>query len=129
MAREVLSESLRAFIDEYVSSFLAWDIIVLFSHNPGLRGGVGEIAKFLGRNPDDLEEALGELVEKGLVKSAPLSTPTGEANGGQECLEKDCLYFYDITSELASRVTEFVKALDYREKRLAILTMLLGKSR
>lgn len=115
MAREILGESVCAFIDKYVDSFLAWDVIVLFSHNPGLRDGAEEIAKFLGRKPEDLEEALEGLVKKGLIESA--------------CSEKSEVYFYNPSHQLARQVAEFVKVLGSREKRLAVLAKLLKKQR
>lgn len=54
---ENLDADLKNFIDEHITSFLAWDILVFFQKNESGSNGVGELSRKLGRREEDVEIA------------------------------------------------------------------------
>lgn len=108
-SRGILGEELNDFIEEYVDSFVKWDLVTFFSFNPDVSGGVEDLAGRLGRKADEIQEALEGLTEKKLLK---LDT-------------KDKTYSFFPSDELRDKVKAFCDALEDRDKRLEILAKLL----
>lgn len=106
-----LDKEITAFIDEYVNSFVKWDLVTFFSYNSDAIGTVADIAGRLGRAEKDVGKALEELVRKGLLKK--------QSDG------KKTLYSYEPSDELKKKVASFVQCLEDRTKRLQILAKLL----
>lgn len=106
-----LDKETTAFVNEYINSFVKWDLITFFSYNPEAIGTVADIAGRLGRTEKDVREALANLVRKGLLGK--------RSEGGKT------LYYYEPSDELEKKVTSFVKCLEDRTQRLQILAKLL----
>ncbi len=104
-----IDKELSRFIEEYVDSFVKWDLITYFYYTADSNGSPTEISSRLGRKQDEVEEALKILSEKGLV----------EYNK-----ERD-IYTYTPTEELEKRAEQFCEALEDRDTRLDILAKLL----
>lgn len=105
-----LDEELIFFIENYVDSFVKWDVIAFFCLNPETVGVAVDIANRLGRKESDVEEALEELVQKKLLKKRN---------------DEDVVYAYAPTPEVARQVKLFVECIADREKRLKILAKIL----
>ncbi|HDP70124.1 MAG TPA: hypothetical protein ENN38_04860 [Actinobacteria bacterium] len=106
-----LNEPLERFIEEYVDSFVKWDLITYFHNNAGVFDSSHSLAVHLGRKESDIKKALRELADKNLVTEI-------KENGGD-------VYQYTPSVGISEMVENFVKALEIREKRLLILTKLL----
>jgi DNA-binding MarR family transcriptional regulator len=105
-----LDNELHSFIEQYVDSFIKWDLVAYFHYNAGARGTPEEIAGKLGRKTEDIKEALEMLDKKGLLSHQ------GDAGD---------IYFYQAPPDLKEKVTSFCEALEDRDKRLEILAKLL----
>lgn len=103
---------LEQFIEEYLDSFVSWDLIVFFHHNPGVIDGALGLAARLGRSVESVEEALAKLEAKGVVKRKS---------------EVDPIYSYTPDEDFMRKVQLFNQALENRLLRLRILSLLLKK--
>lgn len=110
---EAISNNLKSFVSSYVSSLVAWAIIVFYHENPGVRDRVSDLARHLGRNEDDIERAVDHLTKEGFLKV--------EGNG------KEAIFVYEPDIDLYEQVSLFVNALDTRDQRLWVLSEVLGK--
>ncbi|MDP1808829.1 MAG: hypothetical protein Q8L35_04750 [Actinomycetota bacterium] len=106
---DYLDADLRNFINQYVTSFLAWDIIVFFHKNPSAIGAANELAGRLGRRAEDIEQAAQELVGKAVLTC------------------DDTIFMYTPSDDTRLLVDRFVQAINIREKRLLILTEVLKR--
>lgn len=106
-----LDKEIASFIDEYVCSFVKWDLITFFSFNPDTIGTAADIAGRLGRAEKDVERALKDFVRKGFIK---------KRSEGEKIL-----YYYEPSDEMRGKVSFFVQCLEDRTKRLQILAKLL----
>ncbi len=111
MANE-LDPQLEQFIMEYLDSFVSWDLILFFYHNPGVVDGAFGLAARLGRSVQSIEEALEKLEAKGVVQ---------KRGGG------NVIYSYTPSEDFAEKVRLFDQALENRLLRLKILSLLLKK--
>jgi predicted transcriptional regulator len=105
-----LDQELILFIENYVDSFVKWDVIAFFCLNPETIGMVIDIASRLGRKESDVEEALEELVQKGLLEKRK---------------NEEVVYAYAPPSDVSRQVKLFVECIGDREKRLKILAKIL----
>lgn len=101
-------ESLVAFIDTYVGSFEAWDILAYLAAHPEARLSLDEMARDLGRRPEDLAAAAAKLESKGML---------GADRGGGWVLSAD--------SGLRATLASFSEAINDHKQRLFVLTRLL----
>jgi len=106
---DYLDADLKNFINRYVTSFLAWDIIVFFHKHPGSVGAAGDLAVRLGRQSEEIEKAAWELVEKAVL------------------ISDDTVFTYRPGDDTRALIDKFVQAIDSREKRLLILTEVLQR--
>lgn len=106
---EYLDPELRDFIDQYVTSFLAWDILVFFHKNPGTADNTNDLSMKLGRRAEDIERAARDLAAKSVLRA------------------DNSLYRYIADDNLRDLIGKFTGALEDREKRLLILTAVLQK--
>ena len=106
---DYLDADLKNFVNRYITSFLAWDLVVFFHKNPGTADGAGELAIKLGRRAEDIERAASELADKAILKNDNL------------------IYGYAPSEEARVMVAKFVQAINDREQRLLILTNVLQK--
>ena len=106
---DYLEADLRNFINQYVTSFLAWDLIVFFHQNPSANGAADELAGRLGRRAEDIEQAAQELVGKSVLAC------------------DGTVFAYTPSNDTRLLVDRFVQAINTREKRLLILTEVLRR--
>ncbi|MFH1736924.1 MAG: hypothetical protein ABH838_03425 [Actinomycetota bacterium] len=104
-----IDEKLNSFIEEYVDSFVKWDLVTFFSYNPDERGTAEQLAGRLGRKPRDIKEALDILAKRKLLS---FDTDSGE-------------YAFEPSDDMKARVKSFCDALEDRDLRLEILAKLL----
>ncbi len=105
----VLGPSVTRFVDRYVGSLLAWDIIVYFNRNPAARIGNEELAERLGRHPEQTAPEVEHLCSGGILSRA------GD----------DITFSPDPEQQQAIR--GFVAACEDRSKRLALIAMVLHR--
>ena len=110
-SRKNLGDELNQFIEEYVDSFVKWDLVTFFSFNPDAAGTAEDLAGRLGRKTEDIHDALENLTAKNLLRLAD------DGDG--------LVYSFRPSPELRERVTGFCEALENRDKRLEILAKLL----
>ncbi len=109
-SRKTLGDELNQFIEEYVDSFVKWDLVTFFSFNPDAAGTAEDLAGRLGRKTEDISEALANLTSRRLLRLSQ---------------DGDKVYSFQPSPELLERVTGFCEALENRDKRLEILAKLL----
>lgn len=102
-----LDPELDRFVEVYVTSFLAWDILLHFHRYEQERFAADDLVRLLGREARDVERALRDLTEKDVL----------------EC--DDSTYRFCAAKELRDSIDKFVKALGDRETRLNVLTAVL----
>jgi len=108
-----IDKNLKSFVRTYVNSLASWAIIVFYHQNPGVRDRVTDLAMHLGRRESDIEVAVKELTQKGLLT--------------QEDDDDDAVFIYKPDSSLRTQVESFVSALDVRDLRLWMLSEVLEK--
>lgn len=109
MLADYLSEDLQLFVDTFVVSFLAWDVIVFFHKNSGTSITAEQLAANLGRREDDVKRECGLLTEKAFLT------------------DRRGAYMISTEEAMRQRAADFYQALCDREKRLRILTAVLQK--
>jgi hypothetical protein len=108
--KELNESEILKFVDAYIDSFIVWDAILYFFHNPSSAETVSSLANRLGRADHDVKSCLRDLVKKDILT----------ANDGGE-------YTYAPSPEIASCIDDFDKALAFSKLRLAILSQVLSK--
>ncbi len=63
---------LLAFIKKMVNTFIKWDIIKFFHQNPNTTDTAANIARYVGRDFQDVAVAMEELTQDGLLVKKPL---------------------------------------------------------
>lgn len=109
----VLGPTVTQFVECYVRSLLAWDILVFFHRNPDAVLDCPGLASRLGRRTEEVEPEIESLCEGRILQRA----------GG--------LIRYKPTPELRAQVGDFVDACQDRGRRLALIALVLhriGKS-
>lgn len=109
----LLNKNLKEFVDKYVTSFVCWDLSNLFSRNTGLVDSVEGIVSRLGRKEEDTKKGLEELVGKGVLEKRKIAEITT----------------YELVDDpkIRKSLEDFSHALDSRDIRLCILTLMLQK--
>ena len=100
------------FVDEYIDSFVSWDILLFFYHNPTAVESPAGLAARLGRSEDDVTDAIKVLHRKGALKS-----------------DGDGIFRYDPEPDLSKRMKRFNDSLASSSTRLSILSQMLMKGR
>ncbi len=104
------------FVEEYIDSFITWDLIMFFYENPFTVGSPSSIAMSIGRLDAQVQPNLEKLVEKGV-----LSKETQMSDSAED------IYSYKPNNEFEKMVEEFKKALKDRASRLMIVSKVLQK--
>lgn len=107
----LLEEPLQSFVDSYLNSLLAWDIILFLYHRDAKNGRVGDVADHLDRPYQEVQSVFSHFYSSGLVMSEE-----SESAGG-----------YTVATTFSKEVEPFVAALDQRQLRLAILAAVLKR--
>ena len=105
----VLGPGVIDFVDRNVRSLLTWDILVFFHRNPDVVLDTDGLASRLGRRPEEIDPEIHALCECGVLQS----------NGG--------LVRYKPTPEMSVGVNGFVEACQDRDRRLALIALVLHK--
>jgi predicted transcriptional regulator len=113
---ENLDPEVSFFVDEFVDSFITWDLILFFSENPYTVGSPESIAMSIGRLGSDIEPFLNKLTEKGI-----LTYEYRPGNGAES------IYAYSPQPEFEKMVSEFKRVLKDRASRLIIVSKVLQK--
>ena len=104
---------LEEFVETYVDSFVAWDVLTLFGTSPNRHSNPTDIAQLVGRPQAMVDACLSSLAEKGFFLA--------EDSGGKT------FYHWKPNADLARKVDGFVKATADRRGRLRALSILLRK--
>lgn len=105
----VLGPTVTQFVECYVRSLLAWDILVFFHRNPDAVLDCSGLASRLGRRVEEVEPELDALCDGHILQKA----------GG--------LVRYKPAAELRAQVAEFVDACQDRGRRLALIALVLHR--
>ncbi len=105
----VLGPSVMAFVDRHVRSLLTWDILVFFHRNPDAVLDVEGLASRLGRRIEELNPEIDALCDGKILALA----------GG--------LIRYKPSAEMRETVTSFVDGCQDRNRRLALIALVLRK--
>jgi hypothetical protein len=97
------------FVERYVGTLLAWDILVFFHRNPDESLDYEQLASRLGRRAEEIAPEVDILCRGQIL----------------DC--SDGLIRYAPTPEMAERCTEFVEACQDRARRLALIALVLHR--
>lgn len=103
-------EDIKQFCDDYVASFVCWDLILFFHNNPGARDDVKGLASRLGRKEEDIDAAVKHLALKQVL-----------------CEAGEGVFEYAPASEVAERIGRFAVSLESTDLRLLALLHVLDK--
>ncbi|MDI6692078.1 MAG: hypothetical protein QMD76_02025 [Anaerosomatales bacterium] len=106
----VLGPKVTEFVERHVRSLLAWDILVFFYRNSDAVLDIDGLASRLGRKRDELEPEVAALQDARILSVA----------GG--------LIRYKPVSEMRETVAEFVRACQDRNRRLALIALVLYRT-
>lgn len=101
-------ESLVSFIDSYVDSFEAWDILAYLAAHPTAHLSLEAMALDLGRRPEDISAAAAKLEHRGIL--------VADSGDG---------WFLSPDSDLRAALASFSEAIKEHKQRLFVLTRLL----
>lgn len=105
----VLGPSIIAFVENHVGSLLAWDILVYFHRNPDVKLTAEALAGRLGRRVEEIAAEVDVMCR------------------GQILVCVDGVISYAPSDELRESVTEFVEACQDRDRRLALIALVLHR--
>ena len=103
-------EEIKKFVDNYVDSFVCWDLILFYHGNPGARDDVKGLASRLGRKEKDIERGVKSLCEKKILREADADT-----------------FEYAPLPEIAEQIGQFTTILESTDLRLLALLHVLDK--
>jgi hypothetical protein len=106
----VLGPDIISFVNAYVRSLLAWDIVVYFHRNPESELDTLALAGNLGRKVEEVKPEIDALCTGGI-----LACDSGVVR-------------YEPTSEQAAAVEDFVEACQDRNRRLALIALVLQRT-
>lgn len=104
---------LLTFIKQTVNSFIKWDLVKFFQQNPYTTDNADNIAKYIGRNREDVEPELDNLTMNGIVLKTALK------DGSIYALTND-----DV---LRTLMAQFVKACENRHFRVKAVYHIIQK--
>jgi hypothetical protein len=113
---ENLDPQVSLFVDNYIDSFITWDLTIFFHENPYTVGSPSSIAMSIGRLGSDIEPFLERMVERGIL--------TCEFRAGEGA---EAIYAYKPEPDFEKSVIEFKRALKDRASRLIIVSKVLQK--
>ncbi|HOV48569.1 MAG TPA: hypothetical protein PLM06_08050 [Anaerolineae bacterium] len=92
------------FLNQYVDSFIKWDLMRFFFNNPHTIDTVDNIARYAGRNQETVGQELAELAERGLLEETHMGALV--------------VYALSADPELRDRLTRFIQASEDRQFRI-----------
>ncbi len=109
-----LEPRVKAFVERYINSFVAWDLALFFRDNPHAVGSAESFAVNIGRRGADLQLPLEKLAEQGVLER---TNSAGE--------KSETVYAYHPPEEYRADLEEFRSALKDRGARLLIVSWVL----
>lgn len=110
MLENLIDTKAEEFVDEYVNSLIAHDIILFYHHNPSTEAKATDLAVLLGRRREDVTFEANHLARKDILKR-----------------NREGAYVYNPSPSLVKEIDEFVSLLDQREERLLVVASILEK--
>ncbi len=111
-----IDPEVSSFVEEYIDSFITWDLILFFYENPFTVGSPSSIAMSIGRLDSDVLPYLELLVGKKVLTSELQVRESAET-----------IYSYVPDRQFEARVEGFRKSLKDRTSRLMIVSKVLQK--
>lgn len=105
----VLGPTVVQFVEEHVSTLLAWDILVFFHRHPDAALDYEGLASRLGRKADEIAPEVQELCGASILS----------CDGG--------VITYKPTPEKREQVTAFVDSCHDRGRRLSLIALVLQR--
>jgi hypothetical protein len=102
---------LDIFVERFLVSFAAWDLLVLLRMQPDLAESTGQLAYRLGRSENEIASALGPMLAGGLVQN--------EEIGGETA--------YRLREGAVEELRRFGDATNDREWRLELVRRVLSR--
>ncbi len=99
-----IDPELLAFLRKFVNSFIKWDLLHFFHHNPHTIDTVENIARYAGRDQEAVAEELADLAQRGLLEE----TQMGDM----------IIYALIDSSTLREQLSKFIEASEDREFRV-----------
>ncbi len=109
-----LSPGVKSFVESYVNSFVAWDLVLFFRDNPYAVGSPESLAQSIGRRGTDLQLQLERLAGAGILSRENPSRHDAEP-----------VYSYHPPDSYREALEEFRSALRDRGARLLIVSWVL----
>lgn len=102
ISKELDPELIR-FFTTYVESFITWELLLFFQHNPHTFDTAEGIARYIGRTQQDVERALRNLAQRGVLR--------------QDALRDLQVYALDPKPEIRPLLAKFMEATQSPEFR------------
>jgi len=99
-----IDPDLLDFLNQYVDSFIKWDLMRFFFNNPHTIDTVDNIARYAGRNPEAVEQELAELAMRGLLEETHMGTLV--------------VYALSADPEIRDQLARFIQASEDRQFRI-----------
>jgi len=99
-----IDPDLLDFLNQYVDSFIKWDLMRFFFNNPHTIDTVDNIARYAGRNQETVGQELAELAERGLLEETHMGALV--------------VYALSADPELRDRLARFIQASEDRQFRI-----------
>lgn len=106
---------LFGFLREKVNTFVKWDVVQFFHHNPHAADTAENIARYIGRDVMSMADELAELAKKNVLKVREVSGKT----------------IFSLVNDQGTRklVDEFVHACDDRLFRMQAINFMIHSQR
>ncbi len=99
-----MDPALLTFLQTKVNSFIKWDLVRFFHHNPHTTDTAGNVARYTGRDARTIQVELNELVSSGVLSSQQV----GEFK----------VYTLTDAPDVRALIARFVEASEDREFRV-----------
>ncbi len=101
------------FLREKINTFVKWDVVQFFHHNPHAHDTAENIARYIGRDVVSIGDELTELAKKNVLKVRQVSGQT----------------IFSLVSDQPTRslVDEFVRACDDRVFRIQAIHYMIQR--
>jgi hypothetical protein len=99
------------FLKTTVNTFIKWDLVLFFYENPNTTDTTDNIARYIGRDAEAIEEELNDLAEVGVLE--------------RQAAGKLTVYSLTNDAQLRERIKHFVSASDDRQFRVKAIYHLI----
>lgn len=99
-----IDPELLGFLNQYVDSFIKWDLMRFFFNNPHTIDTVDNIARYAGRNQEIVGQELEELALRGLLEETRMGTLV--------------VYALAADPEIREQLNRFIRASEDRQFRI-----------